>query len=646
MVWWVLGSLTAGAVVSAMAGRSRLGAILGPAVLVAACAVGLGLTLSNAPEGWTIPLPVGAGALRLDALTRWFLLPLFAGGAVVGCYGVGYLHHAVGHRHLGGHWGMVLLLFLGMSLVFLADDGFVFLLGWEMMSISPFFLVAWEDTEASVREAAWEYLVAAHLGGAALVVGFALAAVPGGWSFAAMRTALPGSPLATAALLLWMLGCGAKAGLLPAHVWLPEAHPAAPSHISALMSGLMVNTGIYGLLRGLELAGLPGAGAGAALLLIGLATALYGALQAMVQTNAKRILAFSTVENMGLIVLGIGTGLLGLAHGQEVTAWLGFLAALMHLFHHSLFKSLLFLGVGVVLETTGTVHLNELGGLAQRLPWTSRCMAVGVATGAGIPPFCGLIGEVLLFAALATGVGFPDATARALMAGGFVGLALVSGLILAGGVRLFGILMGGAPRSAKAQTAKEPSWSMRGPAAILAASCWLAAIAAPLVLGLALPAAGVLLGTAPDLTPVVRMVAQIAQVALVVTAVLVVLFLARRALPGHADARSFRTWDCGFAAPTPRMQYTAFGFAHPLWRAIGRITGSQVMVRLGHGYFPAHGEVVVSTADPIRGVWSRLFEAVRLGCDALKWFQHGRIQLYVCTLAAVLLGLLLWQLGW
>lgn len=648
LLWWLLGSLAAGAVLSAMAGRSRLGALLGPTILVVACGLGLRLALGDGPGHWTLPLPVGSGALRLDALSRWFLLPLFSIGAVVAVYGVGYLHHQEGRRHLGAHWALVLLLVLGMTLVFLADDGFVFLVGWELMSVAPFFLVAWEDEAAAVRDAAWEYLVAAHLGAAALLAGFALAAVPGGWSFAAMRAALPGAPLAPAVLALWAVGCGAKAGLAPAHVWLPEAHPAAPSHISALMSGLVVNAGIYGLLRGLELAGLAGVGAGAALLLVGLGTALYGALQALVQDNAKRLLACSTVENMGLVTLALGTSLIGLAHGHAVTAWLGMLAALLHLLHHSLFKTLLFLGVGAVLESTGTVRLNELGGLAQRMPWTSRLTAVGVATVAGVPPFCGLVGELLLFAALATGLGMDDAGSRALMAGGFVGLALVSGLVLAGGARLVGLGFLGAPRTPKAQRAADPDWRMRGPMAVTAAGCLLAMAAAPVLLGLALPAGGVLLGTPPAdaLAPFVGMVAQVAQVSLVLAGVVIALAGLRRCLPGLRDARRFRTWDCGYAAPSPRMQYTAFGFAHPLWRAVGGVTGCQVAAPLPAGYFPAPSSAEVRTPDPIRTWWARLFELVRAGCDALKWFQHGRIQLYVCTMAAVLLGLIVWQLGW
>ncbi|MBC7355936.1 MAG: hypothetical protein H5U09_07035 [Desulfomicrobiaceae bacterium] len=647
MLWWLVAMMIAGMALSAAAGRGRLGAVLGPAVMFAVCLAGLGFALG--PDGrWVLPFapPLGSGALRLDAVARFFLLPLFGLGAMVAIYGVGYLQHAVGRRHLGVHWAVVLLLLLGMTVVFLADDGFVFLVGWELMSVAPFFLVAFDDHDASVRAAAWEYLAAAHLGGAALVAGLALAAASGGWSFDAMRAALPGSALALPVFGLMVLGGGAKAGLVPLHVWLPEAHPAAPSHVSALMSGLMVNTGIYAVVRALDVVGMPGAGAGVLLVLAGLVSAVFGAMQALVQGNAKRLLAFSTVENMGLVFMAVGVGIVGYACGLVVTAWLGLAAALMHLLHHSLFKGLLFMGAGAVLEATGTVELRALGGIAQRMPQVSRCMAVGVATVSGLPPFCGLVGEVLLFAALATGMAASDPGLRGVMLAGFVGLALVSGVVLAGMTRLFGIAFLGAPRSPQAAEAKEPGMLMRLPMMVLAAACLAAAVAAPVVLGLALPAVGVVLGAVPrePLAPFVAGVAQIATIGVVVAVAVVVVAGVRRLLPGWADARRFRTWDCGYAAPSVRMQYSAFGFAQPLWRAIGGTSVARVTVEKPVGFFPAHAWARVEPADPLRTAWERLFGGVRSMCDALKWLQHGRIQLYVFTMVAVLGILIVWRL--
>lgn len=647
MLWWLMAVMVAGMVLSAAAGRGRLGAILGPTVMCGVCVAGLGLALG--PDArWVLPfaLPLGSGAMRLDAVSRFFLLPLFGLGAMVAIYGVGYLQHAVGRRNLGVHWALMLLVLFGMTVVFVADDGFVFLVGWEIMSVAPFFLVAFDDGDVAVRTAAWEYLAAAHLGGAALVAGFALAAAPGGWSFDAMRAALPGSAWAPPIFALMVLGGGAKAGMVPLHVWLPEAHPAAPSHVSALMSGLMVNTGIYTVVRALDVVGMPGVSVGILVMVIGMLSAVFGAMQALVQSNAKRLLAFSTVENMGLVLLAIGAGVVGYASGQMITAWLGLAAALMHLVHHSLFKGLLFMGAGAVLESTGTVELDALGGLAQGMPQVSRCMAVGVATVAGLPPFCGLVGEVLLFAALATGMGVHDPGVRGVMLAGFVCVALVSGVVLAGMTRLFGIAFLGVPRSSLAARAHEAGRLMLLPMVVAAVTCLAAAVAAPVVLGLALPAVGVVLGAVPGdlLAPFVAGVAQIAIICVVVAVGVVVVAGLRRLLPGWADARRFRTWDCGYAAPSARMQYSAFGFAHPLWRAIGGKSVARVVAENPVGLFPTHARVGVELVDPIRLVWEGLFAGVRGACDALKWLQHGRIQLYVFTMVAVLGILIAWQL--
>ena len=638
-----------GAVISALAGRGRWGALFGPGILVLACIWGISWAL-GADSQWIIPvaLPVGTGALRIDALSRVFLVPLFLLSALVAVYGVGYLHGEEGQRHLGLHWAYVLGLVLGMTLVFTADDGFVFLVGWELMSVIPFFLVSWYDAEARVREAAWEYLIAAHLGAAALIAGMALAAVPAGWSFGAMRAALPVSQVQAASFLLICVGCAAKSGSIPMHVWLPEAHPAAPSHISALMSGLMVNTGIYGILRFLDIAGMP-TYFGPYILIVGIATAIYAAMQILFQGNCKRLLAYSTVENMGIILIAIGTAMTSRGHGNMLSAFLGIVGALLHMFNHSIFKGLLFLGIGAVGHAADSVALNDLGGLARKMPWTSRCLVVAGATVAGIPPFCGFVGEMLIFASLATGMQLPNAGLRVLMAFGFVGLTVVSGFVLAGVVRLLGIGLLGAPRGPRAAAAHEVSPWMYGPMVVLAGLCVLLAVFAPQILDWALLAAVPVLRVAPPqgVDGFRAALAWVAALSVVIVCLGLVVFAARRMLPGW-NGRSFRTWDCGYAAPSARMQYPAFGFAHPLWRALGQGTGYQVRIagNAVSDLFPRHIQAQVVGGDALRSLWVALLGWIRSLCDALKWIQHGRIQLYLSTMIVVLLALLIWHLGW
>ncbi|MBO4301060.1 MAG: hypothetical protein J5861_05605, partial [Desulfovibrio sp.] len=407
-------------------------------------------------------LPVGSCTLGLDTTSRLFLLPVFGLGFVCAISGGLSLRHEPPEMHnLGAHWLFYLLLLLGLALVMAARDAVFFMLAWEIMSLAPFFLIDFNDGDSKVRDASWVYLTAAHLGAVALMAFFVLLWQVTGQtalSGAAMHTALAkaGPGLQATLFVLAVLGFGAKAGLAPMHVWLPEAHPAAPSHVSALLSGAMINAGLYGIIRSLALLAPAGKAPewwGWALLLLGLTTGIMGILKATAQINLKRLLAYSSVENMGLMTMGLGAGLIGLSCGNSWIAVMGISGALLHMCNHATFKGLLFLCAGEVLHACGTVRMAQLGGLQKKLPLAGIAFAVGAASIACLPPFNGFAGELLLALSLLDGPSLTGVERQMGLLLSFAGLACISGLAAALYAKAYGITFLGQPRSGFATNA-------------------------------------------------------------------------------------------------------------------------------------------------------------------------------------------------
>ena len=421
---------------------TRLADLSGPLGAACGCALGMaGLFTDSWTDSllWTQAwgLPVGSLSLGLDALSRVFLLPVFGLGFVCACAGGISLRHTRASEHnLAAHWLFYLLLVLGMAVVMMARDAVLFLLAWEVMSLSPFFLIDFNDSDRNVRDASWVYLVAAHLGAVLLLAFFGLLwQNAGDTAFAVLPLREgPAVPLASVLFVLSLLGFGAKAGIAPMHVWLPEAHPAAPSHISALLSGAMINAGLYGIIRSCEfVAPLSAAPAwwGWLALFLGLGTALMGILKALAQSNLKRLLAYSSVENMGLMLMGVGAWLIGSHSGNSWIGTLGLAGAMFHMLNHSAFKGLLFLTAGEVLHATGTVRMDLLGGLQQRMPLVGAAFGIGAVSIACFPPFNGFAGEFVLVLSLLDGSSLPGVEQQLGLLMALVVLGLVSGLAAA-----------------------------------------------------------------------------------------------------------------------------------------------------------------------------------------------------------------------
>jgi formate hydrogenlyase subunit 3/multisubunit Na+/H+ antiporter MnhD subunit len=538
-----------------------------------------------------------------------------------------------------------------MVLVVVARNAVLFLSAWESMALASFSLVMFDAARPGVRRAGWIYFVAAHLGTALLLAFFAVAAArAGSLDFDAIaRVAPPPGALASALFVLALFGFGAKAGFLPLHVWLPEAHPAAPSHVSAVMSGVMVKMGIYGLLRALPWLGPPPPWWGWVLVAVGLSSGIIGVLYALAAHELKRLLAYHTVENLGIIALGLGVGLLGVSAGAPPIALLGFCGALLHVLNHGVFKSLLFLGAGAVQAAAHSTDLEHLGGLMRRMPRTGASFAVGSAAISGLPPLNGFASEFLIFVGAFTGAATLGPGFAVPMAAAAAGLALIGGLAAACFAKAAGAVFLGEPRSSAAAQAREAPRAMAAPQLVLAALCLALGLASPWVLQAIAPAAAGALALSSGLGagPLASSMAALTSVVLVGAIVLALfgaLWGARSLLLSRRLVATGPTWDCGYAAPTPRMQYTASSFAAPLTQYFDGALRTEVFDTPPAGPFPERASFATKAPDRYleRGFALAFLGGARALSSALR-LQNGRVQFYVLYLVAALLALVAWE---
>ncbi len=614
--------------------------------------------LGGVPPSVSLPwsVPYASFSLRLDALSSFFLLPVLGIPALCALYGTGYLTPQEGKKKLHIHWFFYQLLTASMVIVLCSRNAVLFLAAWEAMTLTSYFLVTFDDHKEGVRRAGWIYLVAAHFGTAFLTLMFlGLGAQAGSFEFDVWKSAASGLAGGGLFFAFAVLGFGVKAGFVPLHLWLPEAHPAAPSHVSAVMSGVMIKTGIYGILRTLEFVGPPASSWGWALIAVGATSGIFGVLFALAQKDLKRLLAYSSVENIGIITLGVGVGLLGLSYDRTDLALLGFAGALLHVLNHSVFKGLLFLGAGTVLHEAKTLDLDRLGGLSRKMPRTAWFFAVGAVAIVGLPPLNGFLGEFLIytgsFRAVAEGsVAFASAGIIVLTV-----LALIGGLALACFTRAFGTAFLGEARDEKVPETHDPGRAMLLPMGLLAVLCLGIGLASPLLLPLLKPVLADLSGwSLENLGPVMADMAEVfwigSGLALVFLAVLALAYdwksgLVRRHGSSGGSKGEIGTWDCGYAAPTPRMQYTATSFGENFTSLFSHILRSHLKLKLPQGLFPSQASFHSETPDP---VLDALYRPILRRVEKLRghWnqFQQGRIQVYLLYIALTLFALLVW--GW
>jgi len=593
---------------------------------------------------FTSGIPGGAWVFAVDPLSAWFLLVVLGAGIAALFYGSFYLVAETEHGSVPPARMVFALELAAMALVVTAQSVMPFLAAWELMALGGYFTVVFDDRREDVRRAGLVYLVTTHAGTLLLFLMFVTwGSHAADLSFASLAAGAGElGPARSLVLALALLGFGAKAGFVPLHFWLPEAHGAAPSHVSALMSGVVIKMGIYGLLRVVTLLHVPPAWWAWTVLILGIASAILGVLWALAQHDLKRLLAYHSVENIGIILMGLGVGGLGLVYHVPALAVLGVAGALLHTLNHALFKSLLFLGAGNVLRATGTRELERLGGLARALPVTWMVFLVGSAAIVGLPPLNGFVSEWLIFQGLLT-AGF-SATPAALGVFGAAALALVGGLALACFAKVGGVVFLGRARSAATAGAREAGPGYLVPAAALALACitigfWPGLVLAPVVRVAAFVSGVPEAAAIAEAGGVVAAGGRMALLAGLLLAVSLLLWWLRAsALRRHAVSTA-ATWACGYANLTPRAQYSASSFAAPLLSLFGRLSGVRTVSR--PRAFETHPANLVLDRAVIPA-W-RLLQAAS---GRLHRLQQSRIQLYLLYLVATVSLLLIYLAAW
>lgn len=590
------------------------------------------------------PLPFGPAEISVDHLSTLFLIPLFLVTGCVALYSLSYW--PARDKTNAGRLTFFLGLFAAaMVLVLLARNGVLFLMAWELMALSAYFLLTAEQQDSEVQRVGTVYLLTTHTGTMALFVLFALLrGTVGSFLFPPTHTLSVALPAATVLLVAALIGFGGKAGLMPLHFWLPGTHANAPSHVSAMMSGLMLKMGVYGILRTSSFFTTLPPWLGWLLLVLGAWSAVNGIALAASQRDLKRLLACSSIENIGIIFIGIGLALVGMQTNAPILTTCGLFGAFIHIINHGLFKSLLFLGSGALIHGTGSREIDRMGGVAKRMPATSLLFLIGALAICGLPPLNGFVGELFLYVgAINDGINAPLPLA-ALAA---PVLALVGGLAVITFVKLYGMIFLGSPRTAAAAGSHEAGGLMIGAMLVLAVGCLIGGMAPLLLVKLVAPAVSWYGGSNGDLAhqirqqvPVMPLTALNSLLVALILALSAGYLLRLRKLPSSTGP----TWGCGYLAPTPRMQYTGSSFSEMVVNLFGALVAplrrrpalDMLFPPVGSSFCYAAAELVLDR------VLTPIFSWIGWAFSYIRRLQHGQLHIYVLYIFATLFVLMIW----
>ncbi len=617
------------------------GAVCG---IIASVRAVLGIGSVAWSSAWAVP--GGALDIRIDPIAGIFLTQVFLIGALGTIYGIGYWpsgKHPDCTVQLRTFYGLMVA---GMALLVVANNSILFLVGWEVMALAAFLALSADDRSAATRECGFVYLVATRFGTLALIAMFALLrTATGSFSFSTTRLAAD-SPLGTAIFCLGVFGFGLKAGIMPLHLWLPGAHANAPTHVSALMSGVLIKMGIYGLIRLSSISEHMPLWWGIVLFGFGAVSAVLGVAFALGQHDLKRLLAYHSVENIGIIVMSLGVAMIGRTTSHLELVALGLAGALLHTFNHGLFKALLFFCAGSVIAGTKTRELDRMGGLAKKLPFTALAFLIGATAICGLPPLNGFISELLLYMGMLKGGVQGHSPIGTLLLFGVPLLALVGALAVACFVKVYGVVFLGEPRCQDHSDPRESPVSMRLPMAVLSIGCILIGTMPFLVTG-ALDRAVTAWQLGPNLARLSSLVPfttlmRINCALLVVS--LVVAFILKRVAPPARTARAL-TWDCGYSAPSARMQYTASSFADGLVALFSVFLRPRAVTPTLAEPFPPKSHFESHVPEVVLDLV--VLPALRGLARAAYWFrriQAGRIHIYIIyILVALVMMLVVWH---
>ena len=602
-------------------------------------------------------LPLAGGlALGLDRLSAFFLLTIAVGVIPSTLFAVGYTRQ---YRQEQALLGFALNVFVpAMMLVVLSRNVLTFLVFWEAMSLASYFLVMTEKDRDETRSAGWLYMVMTHAGLACLLIGFlAMLQATGSFSMPEWARAAEGVDSGVRSLVFLVMAAGflSKAGAIPFHVWLPRAHPAAPSHVSAMMSGVMIKLGVYGLIRiGFEWLG-PGPGWwGVLIMIVGAVSALLGVLYALIDSDLKCLLAYSSVENIGVILLGVGAGLVFRSYNLGSLAALALMAALYHSLNHTVFKGLLFLSAGSVVHATGTRNMEEMGGLLKRMPHTGAFFLIGSLAISAMPPFNGFISEWLTFQSLLLSFRVPEQFINLVFALCIASLALTAGLAAACFVRAFGITFLALPRGQAVEQAHEADWTMRTSMGLLALACLTLGVAPVLVLRVLSGAVNEFLGAAPDLSFDWSNIAAASAfgtiaplwVAVILALLMLAAWVGLRVYGANFSRRYYETWGCGRAVQTADFEYTAAAFANPFKRVFAflyrPVEETEIEAHSESRFFVKTITYRHESRSIIEdSIYAPIVATVRRLAAKARTVQSGNVHGYLLYILAALLTLLL-----
>lgn len=627
------------------------------------------LCVSGGATG-SMTLPIGLPDLpfyiRLDPLSGFFVTLVALIGFIISIYSMEYVRAFIPRRSATPLVVFYCLFMAGMLLVLISADAYFFMVSWELMAASSYFLVCYEDDHPSTRRAAFLYILMAHIGAVLILISFGLMAgfAKGfedfsGFSFEAIRASRIPHGWASAAFLLAFSGFAAKAGIFPLHAWLPEAHPAAPSNVSALMSGAMLKIAVYGMLRvSFDLLDITDWWWGGVVLVFGLISAIMGVIYALMQNDLKRLLAYSSVENVGIIFVCIGLAMIFTSFKMGLLASLALIAGLYHSLNHAMFKGLLFMGAGAVLKSTHQRNMEHMGGLIHRLKWTAPLFLVGCLSIAGLPPFNGFVSEWLTFQSFLLSPALPSGLLNLLIPLGAALLALTAALAARCFVKVYGVSFLGRWRGSEQAQVNEAGWPMRASMLIAAAACLGLGIFPTYVLGWMDIVPEMLVGTKISLsagasgwlwlTPVAAdrasYSAPLVFIGLFAIILSVYVIFRSRTTP----VRRAPAWDCGFGYVTSRMQYSSASFSMPTRRLYGFLFNIKESVKSGvNPYFPMFNNRFLYHLKIRDRVWHIFYKPFS---DAAFWLarrasrlQHGRIQMYLLYSFVTLIALLVFS---
>lgn len=621
-------------------------------VAVALIAVGCLFSLVSIADGFSVvsrlELPYSllqrfTPAFRLDGIAAFFLMLILGVSGFAVIYSFHYLNKPAEAVVTAINYLFFSLLIIAMTMVVCADNMITFAVAWELMSLSSFFLVMYKYQEERTNIAGYLYFIFTQTGALAIFAAFGIVfAYTGDASFNGF--ALIPASAKTVVFILLLIGFGSKAGVVPFHIWLPYAHPAAPSHISAVMSGVMIKVGLYGIIRFYLLLNSHWIVFGEIVLACGIVTALSGVINALAQKELKRFLAYSTIDNVGIILIGLGIGMIGMALNASAMAVLGFAGAFFHIFSHAVFKSLLFMAAGMVQQKTGITSIEQLGGLFKHIKFTGVAFLVGSLAIAGLPPFNGFVGELLIYFAAFNGIVF-ERSFFIVSTVAILALAITGGLALICFTKVFGIVFLGEARSQAAQATNEKGPAMLIPMGLLAGLCVLTGVYPQLVLKLVLRILPLIQGIQLDsqLDGVLNVSRNITRFTMLFGGILVLLLLIRFLLYRNKTRDSACTWGCGYTKESAKIQYTGTSYSLPVLRFFSPLTlPKEIHSKIKSHLHKQSSHFSIIFSDLAEVFWYRgLVKPVQTVFDRLRWIQHGEIHLYIGYILVTIIILML-----